>query len=383
MNGPAQNPVQKAPKRQKKKGNEFEDYQLRRTSSKSIEVNQNTPEVSREEGRRQSTSMNYMNRSNYFNSMCSDKDFSKFDFDDREWIRKSLNDESQDESFLNDPVLPDKLATRLKTFMENDAQKKSLVNSEDEGTGQKMLEKGKEIVRKSGLEVDFSGKLVSKEMIRDQMESNYSRRTQNTSLDLGLSKENKFWLEQKEVESQVSRHSQKHYLNSHRVSALSKDMVSNQQSSIHDIQGITSTKYSDLYCQDNLAKLTGSNFDFVHNATPESSNTLTRTIEQKKGGINAMSMQSSQNFGNNSRTRVKRKNKSVQYKDRVEDPKKMDIRKIITYESIQSSKVKIDSIDYSGTDIFDNGSFLNMAGNDSLLIANETGGFSIVDSGEK
>lgn len=338
--------------------------------------------LSEDDPPKQSASVNYINRSNYFNSMCSEQDFSKFEFDDREWIRKSMHDVSQDESFYGDHVLPDKLATRLKTFMENDAERGSLMNSEDESQDQKMLERGKEIVRKSGLEVDFSGKLVSKEMIREIPDSFQSRRTQNTSLDLGLSKENRFWLEQKPVEEAGLIPLINPKANKRRVSQYSRDSAStqNKQSSIHDIQGITSTKYSDLYCQDKLEQLNQKKLQVPSDVTLQQKS----NEEENTSQVNRISIESASIEIIGSRApQVKMGRESRQRSDQIDSQKKSDLKKIITFDSMRSSKMKIDSLDYSGTDIFENGSFLNMGGNDSLVIAHDTGLGSNVDSAEK
>ena len=331
-------------------------------SRQSLTQSANRNEISKEENSRMNTSANYFNRSNYFNSMFSDKDLSKFDLDDREWIRRSIGEESQDESFYKDAVLPDKLATRLKNFMESDANQKSLMNSEDEMSEQKILEQGKEIVRKSGLGVDFSGKLISKEMINNALDPYKSKRKFNTSLDLGLSQENKFWLEKKtdfdkplnQTKSQTLSDQQK----------FSKKSVDSQQEMTpeNDIQGITSTKYSDLYCQENYQKM---------EKKGKSEREETEEKEQVKTENKEVKVRSGEGRQMDEQTTFDKQDESLKKSRESEHLERNDLRQLVTFESKPSSRPRIDSLEGSRTDFIDNGSFLNMGGNDSLLLGGD------------
>lgn len=219
-----------------------------RGSSRSGHRNQLRNEEPQEENSGGETSAHERSQSNYFNSMLSDRGLSRFDLDDPKWIQKSASGDSREESFDQDSTLPHKLANRLRTLIENDARRGSPQNSDDEllahSPQRRILERGKEIVRKSGFGVDFTGKLVSKEGLAGTFEQFAAQGGFKTSLDLDLSQENRFWLEQKLggacAEESLRGAEKREKTPRKRVSTGS------------DIQGITSTKYSDLYCQDNF-----------------------------------------------------------------------------------------------------------------------------------
>ena len=362
-------------------------------SSKSAEKNKKSSDTVHDEDSKVNTSAGYFNRSLYFKSVISDKDFSRFDFDDRKWMEdsKSHSKGSQNQSFENEPILPDKLETRMKTYMENDAIIKTSESSENELLGdspeKKILEKGKEMVRKSGLGVDFSGKLISKEKIRSSIDQFILKTKFSTSLDLGVSGSNKFWLEQNSGSNdpiQVNRSGTFPHVKSIRFSKNSVKS-SNLGSGESDIQGITSTKYSDLYCQDNLLNFKQKNIECVvsypsFQIEQTQKNNRKKLIPIKNEDFVQIS---SQSLEEDREQQEKMQGKSEDLQQNFQNADKTNLKRIIAFEAKESTKMKRDTLEKSETDILENGSFLNMCGNDSLVIGTEHDKYSQMESFER
>ena len=340
-----------------------------RLSNKSADRSLIRNEISKEDNIRMNTSVHEYNQSNYFNSMLSGRGFSKIDFEDDKWLHKSMSRDSQEESFETDSILPDKLATRLKTLIENDAQRVSFQGFDDEildhSPDKKILERGKEMVRKSGYDVDFSGKLISKDLISSSTDQFMANKKYNTSLDLGVPKENKKWLENKIVSEKMNTPNEEDS-KSKNSGSKEKDTLSDSET---EIQGITSTKYSDWYCQDNYENMKQSRFKFDQEYDQDHQTQVYKTksseVEDGKEGA--------------------RKHKHDQVSSDKEENvnNKISLQKFNTYTSKQSSKNRMISIDKSETDFFENGSFLNMGDNNSLVIGMDIDNNSIKNSIEE
>jgi hypothetical protein len=329
---------------------------------------------SMEDTSRVNTSMNYFNQSNYFNSMLSEKGLSKIDLDDNKWIRKSTSRDSNEESFEKDTILPDNLANRLNILIENETKNISCQGSDDEllalSPGRKILEKGKEMVRKSGYGVDFSGKLISKNTVSSILDGFKMEKKYKTSLDLGIADSHKMWLEKKIMQDQIKNLD---------IEVLNKKEEEKDADKAdepgNDIQGITSTKFSDLYCQDN--------FENIHQSGYQYGNKKVDTVSSGLSIQNNASIQQKTIQSEESDNKI-----NEMEKDEQDNPKDEEIYKSIQedskgigtenkLESSSSSKMRFNSISRSETDFFDNESFLNMKDNNSLLVGIEAESNSI------
>jgi hypothetical protein len=348
-------------------------------SNKSADQSLIRNDISKEENTRVNSSAHDYNQSNYFNSMLSDKGFSKIDLDDEKWLHKSMSRDSNEESFEHDSVLPAKLATRLKTLIENDAKRMSLKGSDDEllahSPDRKILERGKEMVRKSGYDVDFTGKLISKDATNSNLDQFMNNTKYNTSLDLGMSKENKLWLENRITNDQFFDQKEPKLASMSQGFHNDNIEIENKVNSENEIQGITSTKYSDLYCQENYENMKvkqfrfDSEFDQINNVEEKELNEGEMNIEVQDSQTH---MNQTSQYHENEKTSID--------KDELRKDNKIELRKLNTMNSKQSSNSRKISIDRSETDFFDNGSFLNMGDNNSLVIGMETERNSIRNS---
>lgn len=313
-------------------------------------------EASREDNSRMNTSGN--DQSNYFNSMLSDKGLSRLDLDEHRWLRKSASEESQEASFDPDSTLPDKLATRLRTLIENDAKRGSLQNSDDEllalSPQRRILERGKEIVRKSGYDMDFTGQLVSKDEAQQTFDNPPPQPQFQTSLDLDISQENRFWLDQ----SLGNNGSPEQAPEGAPRAEVSPEVPGKRGSSGNDIQGITSTKYSDLYCQDNFEDLE------KRKAKPEEAD-LAESGEVKTQNKPQAQAQGGDSSGQMDDMKTFQKPGTGGREDSLGEG---GHRKREAETERRTSEQRGLSVDRSELDMFENGSFINIVDNNSSVV---------------
>jgi hypothetical protein len=352
-------------------------------SSQSIDKGYLVNEYSKEENSRVNTSINYFDQSNYFNSMLSGKGFSKIDFDDDKWLKKSTGRYSLEESFEQDTVLPEGLADKFNILIEKETKQVLLEESDDEllsdSPNKKFLERGKEMVRKSGYGVDFSGKLISKGSLISTFEE-FKPLSKNTiSLASENSQKNKLYTEKEKTKKPGIYNNLNHPENKKQKKSFKKSL----EDSNNYIQGITSTKYSDIYCQENLESSLIPRFDY--NSKSDLNNDSIEGFIQNK----IINKESSEKEGKLKRENKFEENEIKEHIPFVKDKSLAEKNKQTT-SNLQNPECKknlnkcpVDSFDRSSNNFFDNGSFLNMKDNNSIMMDTESISPSIINSIEK
>ena len=360
-----------SPQQPSNRRSQLRSSNLSRLSNKSADHSYFRNDMSMEENSKMNTSTHYFNQSNYFNSMLSDKGLSNMDLGENKWLRKSNSRGSIEESFERDSMLPDKLAHRINHFFENEAKEEKLQGWDDEmltlSPGKKILEKGKEMVRKSGYGVDFSGKLISKNVVASILNGSKESKKNKTSFDRRVS-ENKKGIKDNSINNKKGG-----VININKERTQKKDKVKKTEQIIEptgDFQGITSTKFSDLYCQDN--------FDCIHQDGYQYAN-IKREIENfEDKEMNNYNREILKHRINDNQEKKPKFNQVSPFSKSTNreffNPMDQQINESIKDTKVdfnQGSNIKPNIMETTGTDFFENGSFLNMKDNNSLLVENE------------
>lgn len=303
---------------------------------------------------------NYFNKSLVYYSMLSEQDFCKFELDEKNLSQISMTNFSGRGSEENNSDLPAKLATRLENFIGNESDHKSEESADNSNKNSErgFLEAGKEIVRKSGYDIDFSGHLVSNEF-----RANNSRHSKLSGQKFNTSFEN---FGDRSLHFRSEKHTDNFSNPIYTPRSATKlyqtmDEESYFAGNIQKISKMTlSSRFSNMKAKDPLVIQAGSSPKLKENESSEMANSY-------------VNINSQNNYSKSPKQPIKRNSIQEIISDQMSSNKQKNVK---TNESIK--RFRDSSFRESELDILENGSFLNMNGNDSEFM-DTTEGFSRVD----